>query len=73
MDTERQIQLEALKFVSNSLKMKDFSINPMSEDELKVYFDTLAGCLIGMSTVIRDVDKQLHEVIMETVDQLSLR
>jgi uncharacterized protein YlzI (FlbEa/FlbD family) len=73
MVTDRQIQLNALKLVANSLNGKDFIIDPMDDEELKAFFDTITGAIFGMATVIQERDEVLYQLIIETVEQLSLR
>lgn len=73
MTNNRQVQLNALKLISNSLRGRDFIIDPMDEEELKTFFDTITGALLGMGTVLEKEHNTLYQVILETVEQLSLR
>jgi len=45
----------------------------MSQEELEVFFDTIAGMISVISTIVSNVDPKLHAIIENSLEDLSLR
>jgi len=65
--------LNGVKFVYNCFRESDFNINSMSQEELEVFFDTIAGMISVISTIVSNVDPKLHAIIENSLEDLSLR
>ncbi len=72
-ENDSQTVINGVKFVSNAFRSKDFEVPQMDNYEMRIYLETIAGIITGISDIIKQKDKSVYDLIERAVENLSLR